>query len=109
MIEISNIDWYAAGLGVIATASLLSFIFLPAKPRKISEFPRCNCSDVNQCEVWCVGKENFTKATNYSITEVCEHPNIIIQVTQTTATCETAVEVCADCFKELSEPKTDCR
>lgn len=23
--------------------------------------PKCRCTDVTQCDVWCIAKENFTK------------------------------------------------
>ena len=25
------------------------------------EYPKCTCGDVNQCDIWCIGKENFRK------------------------------------------------
>lgn len=46
---------------------------------------------------------------NYSIKEVCKHPVTLTRVLSTTTTCETTIEVCADCDEPLTEPKTDCR
>jgi hypothetical protein len=70
---------------------------------------KCNCTDPNDCKKWCNAKELFTKATSYKITEVCKHPNRLTQVLDSSATCETTIEVCADCNQPLTEPKTDCR
>ncbi len=39
----------------------------------------------------------------------CDHKKRIIKVINTTATCETIVEVCMDCDKTLTKPITDCR
>lgn len=25
------------------------------------DIPKCKCSDVNQCDTWCIAKENFKK------------------------------------------------
>lgn len=40
----------------------------------------------------------------------CNCPHLIskIKVLEAYATCETTIEVCADCNKPLTEPKTDC-
>lgn len=32
----------------------------PKKKRK-SKYPKCNCSDVNQCDKWCQAKHLFKK------------------------------------------------
>ena len=40
--------------------------------------------------------------------EGCKHPNRLTQVLESSATCETTIEVCADCDEQLTEPKTDC-
>lgn len=45
---------------------------------------------------------------SYSITEVCPHDVVYIRVINSTATCETTVEVCEHCGAVVSEPKTDC-
>lgn len=78
-----------------------------SKPAGTDE-DKCDCKDVNECDKWCVGKQNFTRATNYSITEECKHPERLTQVLCSAGTCETTVEVCADCREKVSEPKTDC-
>ncbi len=70
---------------------------------------KCDCTDPNQCEKWCSAKELFTRATSYKITEECKHPNTLTQVLESFATCETTIEVCADCNEPLTEPKTECR
>ena len=44
----------------------------------------------------------------YKITEECKHPTRLTQVLESSATCETTIEVCADCNQQLTEPKTDC-
>ena len=51
----------------------------------------------------------FVSKPNYSIKEECRHPNRITRVLEYCVNCETTVEVCADCDKFLTEPKTDCR
>jgi hypothetical protein len=51
----------------------------------------------------------LSNSENYSITEECKHPNVITEVLESSATCETTVEKCADCHQPLSNPKTDCR
>ncbi len=38
----------------------------------------------------------------------CPHDIACIRVIHTVCTCETTVLVCAECGKELSEPKTEC-
>lgn len=45
----------------------------------------------------------------YSITEVCPHKIIYLKVIESIVNCETTVEVCEDCGKIVTEPKTDCR
>ncbi len=45
---------------------------------------------------------------SHSINEICKHQNKITRVLIVTSTCETTVVECADCGKQLSEPKTDC-
>ena len=47
-------------------------------------------------------------ATSHSVTEICNHPNRALLVLHSVATCETTVEVCLNCGKHLSKPKTDC-
>ena len=47
--------------------------------------------------------------TNFSILEVCLHPNQITEVVSCVCYCETTVQVCLDCNEVLTEPKTDCR
>lgn len=32
-----------------------------------NKLPKCTCHDVNQCDTWCVGKENYTKASRHGI------------------------------------------
>jgi len=54
-------------------------------------------------------KKHPPVAVDYSITEKCNHPVKITRVIESYANCEITIEVCADCFKELTEPKTDCR
>lgn len=78
------------------------------KPKKKPKYPNCTCVDPNQCELWCIANENYTRATNYSIKEECKHPLRITRVISTTATCETTVEECTDCGKTLTQPKTNC-
>ncbi len=62
---------------------------------------------------YCIRQENDycheseCKGT-YSIKEVCKHTNKLTQVISTAGTCETTLEVCADCNEQLTEPKTDC-
>lgn len=46
---------------------------------------------------------------SYKITEECQHDIVHVKVVQSTTTCETTVEVCELCGKEVTEPKTDCR
>ncbi len=48
------------------------------------------------------------KKLHYSITEECLHPERLTRVLVSVATCETTVEVCADCHVQLSEIKTEC-
>lgn len=69
----------------------------------------CNCKDVTQCDKWCIGKENYTKA-QYSITEVCKHPDEdrIIRVLESVAGCETTIVECGACGVQLTKPKTEC-
>lgn len=38
----------------------------------------------------------------------CPHLITHIRVKAVVCTCETTVEVCSSCGKELTEPKTDC-
>jgi hypothetical protein len=38
----------------------------------------------------------------------CKHDNIIIKVLDTCVTCETTVQYCTDCQKELSKKEIDC-
>lgn len=38
----------------------------------------------------------------------CDHEKTHIKVIESIVTCETTVEVCEDCGKILTEPKTDC-
>lgn len=64
----------------------------------------CGCK--HRCG-YCKELEALEK--NYSITEECKHPNVITEVLESSATCETTVEKCADCHQPLSNPKTDCR
>ena len=40
--------------------------------------------------------------------EECKHITKVTEVLNSSATCETTIEVCADCNKRLTEPKTDC-
>ncbi len=44
----------------------------------------------------------------YSVTEVCPHNIVYLKVIESIVTCETTVEVCQDCGKILTEPKTNC-
>lgn len=53
--------------------------------------------------------EDDRPLTNFSIFEVCLHPNQITEVVSCVCNCETTVQVCLDCDKVLTEPKTDCR
>ena len=46
--------------------------------------------------------------TTFSITEICKHIDQLTEVIEVTATCETTIQVCADCGKQLTEPKTEC-
>ena len=39
----------------------------------------------------------------------CKHKNRITKILESSATCETTIEVCSDCKKPLTEPKTECR
>lgn len=47
--------------------------------------------------------------SKYSVKEVCKHPVKLTRVLSATTTCETTFEECADCGKQLTKPKTDCR
>ena len=95
------------GCLVILAVFLMAIWYDNRKPKHPN---RCDCKDVNQCEKWCIGKINYTKSqNNYSISEECKHPNLITEVLESSATCETTVEKCADCHQPLSNPKTDCR
>lgn len=42
-----------------------------------------------------------------NVFEDCKHENVITRVLEVSGTCETTVDVCADCGKPLSHPKTD--
>jgi hypothetical protein len=42
------------------------------------------------------------------ITIPCQHVKTHIKVKESIATCETTVEVCSSCGKELTQPKTEC-
>ena len=33
----------------------------PKKKKRKSQYPRCDCQDVNQCSKWCHAKELFTQ------------------------------------------------
>lgn len=33
----------------------------PETKPTIRKVLRCNCKDVNECDIWCVAKENYTK------------------------------------------------
>lgn len=52
--------------------------------------------------------DNINNA-DFSIQEVCLHPNQITEVISCVCNCETTVQVCLDCNEVLTEPKTDCR
>ncbi len=45
---------------------------------------------------------------SYSIKEECKHPDKLTRVVDSVGGCETTVEVCADCNKVLTKPKTEC-
>ena len=74
----------------------------------MSDFYDCTCTDPNDCEKWCNAKKLFALAISFTIKEECKHPNRLTQVIESSATCETTIEVCADCNQPLTEPKTDC-
>lgn len=78
------------------------------KPDRMSDFYDCTCTDPNDCEKWCNAKKLFALANSFTIKEECKHPNRLTQVIESSATCETTIEVCADCNQPLTEPKTDC-
>jgi hypothetical protein len=94
-----------AGLETIFLLFILIYFFnnLPLKDNA------CDCHNPQWCDKWCCGKENFTKAQQYSIIEICKHPNQLTRVLESSGTCETTIVVCADCDEFLTESKTDCR
>jgi len=93
------------GLGTI----LVLFILIYSFNKHPLKEDACDCHNPQWCEKWCCGKENFTRAQHYSITEQCKHPNRLTRVVESSGTCETTIEVCADCNEPLTEPLTDCR
>ncbi len=95
---------------ILATVLFIAGIYIGnqlSKPVAIDE-NKCDCKDVNECEKWCTAKQNFLRLNDYSVTEVCNHPERLTQVLCSAGTCETTVEVCADCREKVSEPKTEC-
>lgn len=38
----------------------------------------------------------------------CKHLNLIKRVIEALVTCETTAAFCADCGKQITQPKTDC-
>ena len=92
-------------IGISIVLGILIYAFRNHPPKENA----CDCHNPQWCNKWCCGKENFTKAQQFSITEECKHPNRLTRVLSSYGTCETTIEVCTDCFIELSQPKTDCR
>ena len=68
----------------------------------------------HQTDGYCIRPENdYCRPSqckgNYSITELCQHPNTAVVVLNTTVTCETTALECLDCGELLTKPETDCR
>lgn len=98
---------YGLMLGALFFLFTLNSIDKPKKKKKLKE-KKCNCTDPNDCEKWCNAKKLFALANSFSVKEECKHPNRLTQTLNTFATCETTIEVCADCNQKLTEPKTEC-
>ena len=47
-------------LMIIAIGIYIMDYFEPTTKHRKSKFPDCTCNDSTQCEMWCIGKENFT-------------------------------------------------
>ena len=86
----------------------------PKKKRKPSKWIHCfNCeiempAKKHKGQLYCANCKLIHNVNTYSIKEECKHPNRLTQALNTFATCETTIEVCADCNQPLTEPKTDC-
>lgn len=91
-------------IGIVFIIIGFRYIIIPHFKHITDDPNRCDCK--LQCG-YC--KEMEASKKNQSITENCKHPNIITEVLQTVVNCETTIDVCADCDKRLSEPKTECR
>jgi hypothetical protein len=87
---------------------VVAFIIACLRTASNADDNSCSCDDVNQCEKWCNAKIAYTKHNNFSISEECKHTNQLTRVLEASGTCETTIEICADCGEPLSEPKTDC-
>lgn len=102
-------DYFITILVACSTFGIFTFIVGCFYSESNYNPDKCDCKDVNECEKWCIGKQNYTKFHSYSIKEECKHPNRAIRILESSTTCETTIEVCLDCYQELTEPKTDCR
>lgn len=70
-------------------------------------YDQCDCPGYSICEKWCDAKQKFYEE-NFKNPEQCKHTDTLTQLLESSATCETTIEVCADCGEPVSEPKTDC-
>lgn len=89
---------------IFALLVVVIVLFVAAWIDPKNQVSECGCK--LQCG-YC--KELEASEKKYSIKETCKHPNILLRVLEISGTCETIIEVCADCDEPLSEPKTECR
>lgn len=94
---------------LFATAFVFFSVGVWSEKRKVKYRKSQKNKRLSDYEKWQRNIKNNVTDGGSSIVEICKHPNRITRVIDTTANCETTVEVCIDCWKEVTQPKTDCR